>query len=211
MFSSRAISLVLALLVGANHICVHGFAPQQPRQQKNKLSTQQQMASIAPPAEEPSMVDELSHVLSTEQVHALIKLGKNPDSQKIINGFGLWALVVSLITGPIWMAAMGIVESILDFNQNLDPHRASFDKTGKLWAHAWLVMTNSFPTFSGHTELLKEETGPCLYVANHASWLDIPVLCTVLDPVFKFIAKGELEKVPCVGHQLTGVRFVCIV
>ena len=36
---------------------------------------------------------------------------------------------------------------------------------------------------------------------------DIPVLCTVLDPVFKFIAKGELSKVPCIGTQLSGVRF----
>ena len=33
----------------------------------------------------------------------------------------------------------------------------------------------------------------------------IPVLCTVLDPVFKFIAKGELLKVPCIGQQLEGV------
>lgn len=30
-----------------------------------------------------------------------------------------------------------------------------------------------------------------LIVANHASWLDIPVLCTAVDGPFKFIAKGE--------------------
>lgn len=168
------------------------------------------MASIAPPTSSETsnnnMVDEHSYVLDDAQVNPLIKIGSNPSSQKIINGFGLWALVVSLITGPIWMAAMSIVEFFLNNNETLDPHRASFDKTGKLWAHAWLRMTDSFPTFSGSTDLLKQEMGPCLYVANHASWLDIPVLCTVLDPVFKFIAKGELQKVPCVGHQLKGVR-----
>ena len=58
---------------------------------------------------------------------------------------------------------------------------------------------------------LREGQGPCLYVANHASWLDIPVLCTVLDPVFKFIAKGELGQVPCIGQQLNGVRMSVIV
>jgi len=202
MISSRVIQF-FALLACTSHVVVNGFAPLRPTRQ-NKLQFKQ-MASIAPPSE-PSLVDELSHVLSDSQVNPLITIGKNPETQKIINGFGMWALVVSLITGPIWMAAMGIVETILESNENLDPHRASFDKTGKLWAHAWLRMTDSFPTFSGETDLLKEGTGPCLYVANHASWLDIPVLCTVLDPVFKFIAKGELQKVPCVGHQLTGVR-----
>lgn len=202
MLSFRRISLVIALLVVVNGFTV----PPNTAPQNNKLShpTFQNMASIAPPQDD--SIDEIQYVLSPKQVKALVKLGTNPETQKIINGFGMWALVVSLVTGPIWMAAMGIVEGILDANPQLDPHRASFDKTGKVWAHTWLRMTDSFPTFAGETQLLREETGPCLYVANHASWLDIPVLCTVLDPVFKFIAKGELQKVPCVGHQLTGVR-----
>jgi hypothetical protein len=200
MFPFSRISLIL---LAALFVVVDSFSFP-PNTAQNKLSQALQMASIAPPQDD--SIDELSHVLSSEQIKALVKLGSNPETQKIINGFGMWALVVSLITGPIWMAAMGIVESILDSNPNLDPHRGSFDKTGKVWAHAWLRMTNSYPTFSGETSLLRKETGPCLYVANHASWLDIPVLCTVLDPVFKFIAKGELQKVPCVGHQLTGVR-----
>jgi 1-acyl-sn-glycerol-3-phosphate acyltransferase len=40
--------------------------------------------------------------------------------------------------------------------------------------------------------------------------VDIPVLCTVLDPVFKFIAKGELAKVPCIGTQLSGGEHILI-
>ena len=73
-------------------------------------------------------------------------------------------------------------------------------------------MTNSYPTVSGNLERVRKgnELGPCLYVANHASWLDIPVLCTVLDPVFKFIAKGELSKVPCIGTQLSGGQHILI-
>lgn len=198
ILSSRFLALLLAC--ASILVVVQGFSPSKPLLTQRPSTNK--MASIATP----TPLDEQSFVLNEDQVNALIKIGKDPSSQKIINGFGLWALVVSLITGPIWMAAMGIVETILDTNEKLDPHRASFDKTGKLWAHAWLRMTDSFPTFSGEVSLLREEMGPCLYVANHASWLDIPVLCTVLDPVFKFIAKGELQKVPCVGHQLTGVR-----
>ena len=96
------------------------------------------------------------------------------------------------------------------YNKNVDgewdKHRAVYDKTGKIWSKAWLSLTNSYPTSSGEVDFLREGgKGPCLYVANHASWLDIPVICTVLDPVFKFIAKGELSKVPCIGQQLSGV------
>ena len=103
------------------------------------------------------------------------------------------------------MAAMMLVDTLIhqrkDDNE-WDPHRSIYDSTGKIWAKVWLTLIDSFPTISGEPLM----TGrPCLYVANHASWLDIPVLCTVLDPVFKFIAKGELAKVPCIGHQLRGV------
>jgi 1-acyl-sn-glycerol-3-phosphate acyltransferase len=163
------------------------------------------MASLAPPLVETAIIDEHSYVLSSEEVHPLIKFGKG-DKEKIVNGFGLRALLATLITGPIWMMAMSIVQFILDRNEKLDPHRASFDKTGKIWAHLWLKLTDSTPTYSGELQLLKEGSEPCLYVANHASWLDIPLLCTVLDPVFKFIAKGELKNVPCIGQQLSGVR-----
>jgi len=124
-----------------------------------------------------------------------------------VNAFGLWCAAVSLFTGPLWMAAMTAVGMITEWNEEWDPNRAIFDTTGKIWAKVWLTMTNSFPTISGEP-LVSDR--PCLYVANHASWLDIPVLCTVLDPVFKFIAKGELQKVPCIGQQLHGVSVLCV-
>jgi Acyltransferase len=149
--------------------------------------------------------------LSKEETNPLIRIGKG-EKEKIINAFGLWCAAVSLVTGPVWMAAMSLVDMMNQQNSDWDPHRAWFDTTGKIWAKVWLTMTMSYPTVSGEVGWLKQSTssastvGPCLYVANHASWLDIPVLCTVLDPVFKFIAKGELRQVPCIGQQLNGVR-----
>jgi 1-acyl-sn-glycerol-3-phosphate acyltransferase len=144
-----------------------------------------------------------SFALSREEIKPLIRIGEG-EKEKVVNAFGLWCAAVSVITGPIWMAAMMIVNSINERDEEWDPHRAFYDSIGKIWAKTWLTMTNSYPTTSGDVERLKEGHGPCLYVANHASWLDIPVLCTVMDPVFKFIAKGELRKVPCIGQQLDG-------
>jgi Acyltransferase len=148
--------------------------------------------------------------LSKEECFPILRIGKG-DNEKIVNAFGFWCLFVSLVTGPLWMTAMTVVNALYKINEDWDPHRAIYDCTGKVWAKTWLTLTNSFPTVSGDTGSLQQirqadkMTGPCLYVANHASWLDIPILCTVLDPVFKFIAKGELREVPCIGQQLDGV------
>jgi 1-acyl-sn-glycerol-3-phosphate acyltransferase len=149
---------------------------------------------------------ETSYQLSTDEIHPIVRLSKG-EKEKVINAFGLWCIVVTLLTTPLWALSMTLLNFV---NQNIspefDPNRALYDKTGKIWAKAWLTLSNSYPTFSGEVDYLREEgKGPCLYVANHASWLDIPVLCTVLDPVFKFIAKGELANVPCIGQQLKGV------
>jgi len=147
----------------------------------------------------PNELDTRSFLLSREEVNPILTFGKG-DSEKIVNPFGLWCLFVSLITGPIWMLAMKIVHKMEN-----DENRAMYDMTGKIWSKAC-------PTVSGNLERLKagNDAGACLFVANHASWLDIPVLCTVLDPVFKFIAKGELSKVPCIGAQLAGGEHILI-
>ena len=147
-------------------------------------------------------IDTRSFMMQREEVAPILTFGEG-DKEKLVNAHGLWCLFVSLITGPIWMLAMKVVHTMGDKDEN----RALYDKTGKIWSKAWLTATDSYPTVSGNLERLKagNDAGACLFVANHASWLDIPVLCTVLAPVFKFIAKGELSKVPCIGTQLSGV------
>ena len=152
-----------------------------------------------------------SCVLSDEEVAPLIRFKKGPGKkEKVINAFGVWTLLVTIVTAPIWAAAMWAVGAFCDANPDFDPDRSLYDKTGKIWSKVWLSMNDSYPTLSGDTERLKVKEGEfqgesCLFVANHASWLDIPVLCTALAPVFKFIAKGELRDVPCIGQQLIGV------
>ena len=163
-------------------------------------------AAVPPNLDGDIDVDTRSFLLSREDVNPVITLGEG-EKQKVINAFGLWCLVVSFLTGPPWMLAMKLVQKMEN-----DTNRELFDMTGKVWAKSWLTLTNSYPTVSGNLERVRKgnDLGPCLYVANHASWLDIPVLCTVLDPVFKFIAKGELSKVPCIGTQLSGGEHILI-
>jgi hypothetical protein len=164
-------------------------------------TTSRRTVAIAPPEYEGD-VDPRSFHLSRAEIKPLIVLGKG-EKEKVVNAFGLWCFVCSVITGPIWMLSMKLVHQM----GKKDENRAMYDRTGKIWSKTFLTLTDSYPTVSGNTKWLKEgnDLGACLFVANHASWLDIPVLCTVLDPVFKFISKAELSKVPCIGTQLSGV------
>lgn len=168
-----------------------------------------------------------SFVIPREEVTSVFRFG-NGEKEKIISVYGLWGLVVAMVTTPIWLAAMALVDNFCKLFPQLDPNRSVYDLTGKIWSRNFLRLLNSYPTLSGDYQWLKsaaaakensstegEEGGEdsstaCLFVANHASWLDIPILCCVLDPVFKFIAKGELRKVPCIGHQLTGGNHILI-
>jgi Acyltransferase len=183
---------------------IHQHHQQKEQQQQQSIPVRSGAWNLSATLEDVNS-DSCSFVLTDKEVKPIIRLGKG-EKEKVINSFGIWCLLVSLVTGPIWMAAMGLVNVMNAMNEDWDPHGAIYDQTGKVWAKTWLSLTHSYPTFSGEIEHLKKGHGPCLYVANHASWLDIPVICTVLEPVFKFIAKGELRTVPCIGQQLVGVR-----
>eukprot|EP00557_Chaetoceros_sp_GSL56_P000930 CAMPEP_0176502134 /NCGR_PEP_ID=MMETSP0200_2-20121128/14578_1 /TAXON_ID=947934 /ORGANISM="Chaetoceros sp., Strain GSL56" /LENGTH=429 /DNA_ID=CAMNT_0017901159 /DNA_START=109 /DNA_END=1398 /DNA_ORIENTATION=- len=160
-----------------------------------------------------------SCLLAPSEINPIITLKKGTPKEKIVNAFGLYSIIVTLMLNPIWAFAMFLVDSIYQIFPDVDPNRAIYDQTGKLWSKAWLALTNSYPSTSGRPidddfffsfgDDDSKQTA-CLFVANHASWLDIPVLCTVLDPVFKFIAKGELLNVPCIGQQLTGGKHILI-
>jgi 1-acyl-sn-glycerol-3-phosphate acyltransferase len=55
------------------------------------------------------------------------------------------------------------------------------------------------------------EKGPVLFVANHQSFADIPVACTVLDKFqFGFVAKSTLERNPIYGRWIRDTRNVYI-
>lgn len=151
-----------------------------------------------------------SFSLSDEEIKPIIRLGKDTPKEKVVNAFGLFTFFVSLITCPIWLVALKTIDTVCNMNEDLDPNRSVYDYAGKIWSRVWLSMAGSYPIISGDLDQISEGRGACLYIANHASWLDIPIVCTVLDPVFKFIAKGDLKALPCIGDQLVGGKHILI-
>jgi hypothetical protein len=172
---------------------------------KQPLTTDQQQTSTTSSSSQ-------SFVIPRDQVNVLFKVGEE-QKQKIVNDFGVYCGSVIMLTSIPWMAAMSALQTLqkFSFTKNLDPQRALYDTTGKIWARTWLSLANSYPEITGDVDLVAKNGsldslgGPVMFVANHASWLDIPILCCALNPVFKFIAKGELRDVPGIGQQLAGV------
>lgn len=60
---------------------------------------------------------------------------------------------------------------------------------------------------SGLENILDE---PAIYAANHASQLDIPIICTKINRPLFFIGKIELKKVPILGQYMKTVGMIFV-
>jgi 1-acyl-sn-glycerol-3-phosphate acyltransferase len=174
-----------------------------------------------------------SYTLTIDKMNPIFQFkSKRTGNPKIINAHGLHHLVIILLTMPLWMIALEAVHALGTNIPGFDEDRGKFDRVGKIWCRVYLRLTNCYPIIDGDVGRLLGEmhknnnnnrggnnhsgdgNGPCLFVANHASFLDIAVLCCVLNPTFKFIAKDSLKNFPGVGRQLVGVSrgisFLCL-
>lgn len=198
--SERALAFTPSTSIGNGGICI--------KERARWFSTTVYSSSNVNDLAGPAIGFDTSCVLTKEEVGSVLIRNEGTAKEKRLNVYGISLIFISLLTCPIWALAMTITNKVNEAFPDLDPNRSFYDSTGKIWSKVWLSLAGSSPTVSGDVEemSLRETNGQaCLYVANHASWLDIPVLCTVLDPVFKFIAKGELGTLPCIGQQLRGV------
>lgn len=84
----------------------------------------------------------------------------------------------------------------------------------KIHAHANMMakgvmrLTGSKITVNGAEHLPSDET--VLYVANHQSYMDIPVLMTILDRSVGFIAKDDMGKIPFFKKWIVHMKCVLI-
>uniref|UniRef100_A0A7S1G1K2 Phospholipid/glycerol acyltransferase domain-containing protein n=1 Tax=Corethron hystrix TaxID=216773 RepID=A0A7S1G1K2_9STRA len=206
--SKTSSSLLVALFVAAAGIeGVHSyaphFAPPRPRRPTHRPASIVDAEVLVPPFRAAN--DPADHVLSAGPggVGPTLSFGGRE-----VNLFGFRVLAAAVLTCPVWGLALNAYEVVAEA-VGRDPNRVHFDGLGKIWSRVFLWMSDCFPERFGR-EHVAQEGRAVLYAANHASWLDIPLLCTSIDPVFKFIAKGELRKVPCIGKQLVGGKHILI-
>eukprot|EP00986_Skeletonema_menzelii_P015928 scaffold12989_cov157-Skeletonema_menzelii.AAC.10 len=133
--------------------------------------------------------------------------------------FGLWEVAWGIIFWyPMLMlyALSRKISSMLPgdiLGKKIDPFRRIPINIGYIWGLISFTLFRMWPKVEGleNLEALREvdENGkkkglkPAMYVANHASWMDIPYVCRVLGfRNYKFIAKAELKKVPILGRAI---------
>ena len=75
------------------------------------------------------------------------------------------------------------------------------------WSRGILHVTGARMAVEGQENI---PAGPCVFVGNHRSYSDIPILLTALDAPHGILAKEELEKIPLLNRwmKLLGCVFV---
>lgn len=102
--------------------------------------------------------------------------------------FGLWFVLVFAICSVVCLLAVFIVPGV---------QRRQRIVTGI--TRLVFLLTGTGPDRDGLAHLPE---GPCIIVANHASYLDGVVMTAVLPPRFSFVIKAEMNAVPLAGFLL---------
>jgi 1-acyl-sn-glycerol-3-phosphate acyltransferase len=96
--------------------------------------------------------------------------------------FGLYARMVFWLLAVFTWLGISVLPAL--------PQRWSLIKT----ATTWLAKLTATPIRVYGLQNLPAENQPCIYVANHASYLDAPVIVHVLPRMVRFVAKSELKQ-----------------
>lgn len=122
--------------------------------------------------------------------------------------------LVKNICATIWMYYNLL--SVSDLYKKIKKHRVAGEyeiekETIQKMQHKWGVSVTEKAKVKINvvgTENIPEE--PCLFVANHQSYLDIPVFTAAIDRQMGFIAKKSLSRLPAFGKFIYYVRSVYI-
>ena len=76
-------------------------------------------------------------------------------------------------------------------------------KIGKRWARNTLKITGTTVEIHGEENVVD---GPCLFVSNHQSYMDIPIIVSIAKSHLGFVAKKELAEVPLFGIWIKRTR-----
>lgn len=108
-----------------------------------------------------------------------------------------WTAVITVFFG-----IMAITVSLLDKNGNMA------HKVARIWAGSILDVSGIRVKVSGLANINPDKT--YIFMANHQSNFDIPVLLAYLPVQFRWLAKEELFKIPIFGYAMKRVGYISI-
>ncbi len=107
-----------------------------------------------------------------------------------------------IIVGTFLLGFIAIMASF--FSRNGD----SVHYVGRLWGQSILWISGIRAVTCGFHEDMSRQS--YIYMSNHQSNFDIPVLYSALPVQFRWLAKAELFKIPIFGWSMRGAGYISI-
>lgn len=111
-------------------------------------------------------------------------------------------IILGIILVTVFMAVMAILVSFVTAGGD------TAHKVGRIWAKCILELSNIRVTVKGLSNLKPGRS--YIYMANHMSNADIPVLQAYLPVQFRWLAKAELYKIPIFGYAMKRAGYISI-
>lgn len=109
----------------------------------------------------------------------------------------VWVAIATFFLG-----VLAIVVSLFSSTGN-PVHRI-----GRVWGRSILAVSGIRVAVTGVERIAVDQ--PCIFMANHQSNLDIPVLLGHLPVQFRWLAKAELFRIPVFGQAMRGAGYISI-
>jgi 1-acyl-sn-glycerol-3-phosphate acyltransferase len=111
-------------------------------------------------------------------------------------------IIIGIILVTAFMALMVILVSFLTAGGD------TAHKIARIWARCILALGNIRVTVKGLSNLKPGRS--YIYMPNHMSNFDIPVLQAYLPVQFRWVAKAELYKIPIFGYAMKRAGYISI-
>lgn len=116
----------------------------------------------------------------------------------------IWTLYVTIWVGFATLVAGILVIVLSVFVRSGNP----LHKIARLWGKSILFVSRVEMSVKGLSNI--DPSAPYIYMPNHQSNFDIPVLLGHLTVQFRWLAKAELFKIPIFGHAMRKAGYISI-
>ena len=115
------------------------------------------------------------------------------------------ATVSLVVVGVVLTVIVGTLTAVVGF---IPPRGNWAVPIARIWAR--LVLASALVRLRRERVDRVPRDGPVVFMANHESWLDIPVLLAAIPVQVRFVAKRWLFSVPFFGWGMTAMGFVAV-
>jgi len=112
------------------------------------------------------------------------------------------AIIVWIVLLTVFFGILAIFASFIDMKGRL-PH-----KVAGIWARSILAASPIEVTVKGLSNIDPDKS--YVYMSNHQSNYDIPILLGHLPVQFRWLAKIELFRIPLFGYAMKRAGYICI-